>query len=126
MQLGQAVVGLRAEHQIDAALGATGDLLALGLRHAAGDADHEVAAVLAQLGEPAELGEHLLARLFADVAGVEHDEIGIVDGLRRLIAMGRQRIGHAVAVIDIHLTAVGLDEELLGPDFGGVGHGGGE
>ena len=116
-ELRQAVVALGAEHEVDAALGPPGDLLAFGLGHAAGDAHEEIAALGPHFVEPAELGEHLLARLLADMAGIEHDEIGVVDNGRRLIAMGRQRIGHAVAVIDIHLTAVGLNEELLGPEF---------
>ncbi len=38
------------------------------------------------------------------------------------IAVRRQRVGHAVAVIDVHLAPIGLDEEA----FLGVGHGGGE
>ncbi len=46
MQIGQAVIGLRAEHQVHG-FGAAGDLLALGLGDAAGDADDEVAAASA-------------------------------------------------------------------------------
>ena len=42
-QAGQAVIVLRADHQIDRA-GAPDDLFALGLRHAAGDRDQHVAA----------------------------------------------------------------------------------
>src|SRR5690606_14263045 len=33
--------------------------------------------------------------------------------VRRDIAFGRQRVGHALAVVDIHLAAIGLDEDLL-------------
>jgi hypothetical protein len=50
----------------------------------------------------------------ADVAGIEQDKIGFGRVLGRLVTMRRQRVGHAVAVIDIHLTAIGLDEDALG------------
>ena len=42
-QIGQAVIVLRADHQIDRA-GAADDFLALGLRDAAGDRDQHAAA----------------------------------------------------------------------------------
>src|SRR5206468_12209622 len=61
--------------------------------------------------DAAEFGEHLLRRLLADVAGVENDEIGAVRPRRRLVPERSQRFGHARSVIDVHLTAVGLDEE---------------
>ena len=47
-QLGQPVIGLRADHQVDGGLAAH-DLLALGLGDAAGDGDGEVAALGAAL-----------------------------------------------------------------------------
>src|SRR5439155_13640949 len=48
-----------------------------------------------------------------DVAGVEDDEIGAVRPRRRLVPERHQRFGHARSVIDVHLTAVGLDEEAF-------------
>ena len=47
------------------------------------------------------------------MAGVEDDEIGVFDGLRFGEPFGCQNIGHALRVIDIHLTAIGLDENAL-------------
>ncbi len=116
--LGELVVGLRAEHHVHE--GRAGhDLLALGLRDAAGDGDDHAAAVF--LGgltvlldaQAAEFGKDLLRRLLADVAGVQDDHIGPVGGLDRLIAQGSQDIGHTGAVIDVHLAAPGLDEQFL-------------
>ena len=69
------MVGLRAENQIDRR-GAADDLLALGLGDAAGDGDDEIAVVLFQLLQLAELGINLLRGFFTNVAGVEHDQVG--------------------------------------------------
>ena len=85
-QLGQAVIGLRADDDVDERR-ALDQQLALGLRHAAGHGqDHVatggVAPRVAQPAQAAELGEHLLGRLLADVAGVQDDEVGVV-GARR-------------------------------------------
>ena len=41
------------------------------------------------------------------------DHIRIFGGLGFNIALPAQRLGHAFAVIDIHLTAIGLDKQLL-------------
>ena len=99
-RVGQAVVGLRADHQIDDRRAAD-DLLALGLRHAAGDADHHLAArrgaLLLELADAAELGIDLFRRLLADMAGVEQDQVGLLDRVGRDIAVGGQRVGHALA-----------------------------
>src|SRR5690242_21407035 len=73
-EVGQAMVGLRPEHQVDR-LGAPGDLLALGLRDAAGDADHEITPLAAHLGETAELGEHLLGRSEEHTSELSHMSI---------------------------------------------------
>ena len=54
---------------------------ALGLRDAAGDRDQHVAALrgggFLELADAADLGIDLVDRLFADVAGVEDDEVGV-------------------------------------------------
>src|SRR5260370_24257162 len=73
-QLGQPVVGLRPDDDVDGGLTAH-DLLALGLSDAAGDGDGEVAAHGAALelgvAQAAELGLYLLPGMLADVAGGE-------------------------------------------------------
>src|SRR3546814_19033438 len=51
----------------------------------------------------------LFRRLLADVAGVEHDEIGVLAlGCGHDALLGQQ-LGHALAVIDVHLAAEALD-----------------
>ena len=64
--------------------------------------------------KPAELGVDLLGRLLADVAGIEDDEIGSIGIRHGRIAVPRQQAGHPLAVVDIHLTAIGLDVHALG------------
>ena len=112
LHLGQAVIALRADHQIDQRLAAH-DLLALGLRDAAGNADLEIGFLGLQPLVAAQLGIDLFRRLFTDMAGVEQDHVGVVRRRRLDIALPAQRLGHAFAVIDVHLTAIGLDKELL-------------
>jgi hypothetical protein len=65
------VIGLRAHDDID--LGPPRDLSPLGLRHAAGDGNHRILTVLAQ---PPDIRIDFVGRPFADVAGVEHHQIG--------------------------------------------------
>ena len=115
-QLGQAVIALGADHEINGGL-APLYLGAFRLRHAAGDHDPggfpRGGALAAQHAQLAKLGVDLLGRLLADMAGVEHDQvrIGLIGGLP--VALGRQEIGHALPVIDVHLAAIGLDVDLL-------------
>jgi len=52
------------------------------------------------------------------VAGVQEPHVRLFHRIGRDIALRAQRLGHALAVIDVHLAAVGLDEQLLG-----FGHG---
>ena len=109
------MIALRPDDEIDGGR-APNDLGALGLGDAANDGDERGAprggALLFQLAHAAKLGIDLLGRLLADVAGVEYDEVGVLDARRLRIALLRERLRHALAVIDVHLAAVGLDEDL--------------
>ena len=122
--VGQPVVGLRADHQVDDRR-APQDLLAFGLGDAAGDADHHFAAralaLQLQLTDAAELGIDLFRGLLANVAGVEEHQIGLADGVGRDVAALGQRIAHALRVVDVHLAAIGLDEDLSGRRNAGPG-----
>mmetsp|Transcript_23809 Transcript_23809/g.42930 ORF Transcript_23809/g.42930 Transcript_23809/m.42930 type:complete len:289 (+) Transcript_23809:4260-5126(+) len=112
LHLGQAVIALRANHHIDGGLTAH-DLFALGLRNTACDTDFQIGVACFELLETPEFRIDLFRRLFADMASVQQDHIGVV-GLGRLdISLPAQRLGHAFAVIDIHLATIGLDEELF-------------
>jgi len=116
------VIGLRSHDHVD--LGAADDLLTLGLCDAAGDRDHRgLAFVLARVfPQAADVRIDLVGRLFADVAGVEHDEVGGIGVVGRGHALRGHQLGHAVAVIDVHLAAEGLDVEGLGSGLGGCSH----
>jgi len=103
------MVGLGAEYQVHGG-SAAHDLLAFGLSDAAGHRDEEIAVALLEPLQLAELGIDLLGRPLADVAGVEHDEIGGRGILGLPITGAGKNVSHALAVIGIHLTAVGLDK----------------
>ena len=109
---GQAVVALRADHQIDQRHPAQ-DLFAFRLRDAAGDADLQVGVVGLDRAQAAKVGVELFRSFLADMAGVEQHHVRILGPVGRNVAFGAQRLGHAFAVVDVHLAAVGLDEELL-------------
>src|SRR5262249_1418063 len=70
-------------------------------------------ALLVEGGDVAKVGKHLLRRLFADVAGVEDDEIGVIGARRRRVTERRHQFGDARPVVHVHLAAVILDEDLL-------------
>jgi len=106
--LRQAMIVLRADHQVDSA-GAANNLLALGLRHAAGNRDYHLAAIargrLFQFADTTNLGIDLLGSFFADVAGVQDDEIGIFRRRGLGEAFGCQGIRHTMRIVDVHLAA---------------------
>ncbi len=114
-ELRQAMIALRADDEIDDRRAAH-DLGALGLGDAADDGDDRLVAggraLVLQLADAAEVRIDLLGRLLADMAGVEDDEIGILDGVGFGIALRRERLGHALGIIDVHLAAEGADEDL--------------
>ena len=114
---GQAVVGLRADDHAHRGR-AFHDLLALGLRDAARDRDHRRLGLRLALGQAADVRIDLLRRLLADVAGVEHHQIGVLALGRRRNALRIEHLGHALAVIDVHLAAEALDPVGLGRGVG--------
>jgi hypothetical protein len=68
--------------------------------------------VLLRSTQPSEFRKNLFGRLLADVAGVEDDEVGVIDvsGLDK--ALAGQRVRHALGIVDIHLAAIRLDVQL--------------
>ena len=106
--LRQAVIGLRAEHDVH--IGRAGDdLRPLGLGDAAGHRDdggetRRLARRL-DLAQPPEFGEHLLGGLVADMAGVEDDHIRRIRLGCGREADGGENVGHPARIIDVHLTA---------------------
>ena len=113
----QAVIGLRAHDQIDERHPAD-DLVPFGLRHAARNPDLEVRAPGFERFQPAQVRIQLFRRLFPDVAGVQQHHVRVVGTVGFHIPFGAHRLGHALAVIDVHLAAIGLDEKPLRRLFG--------
>ena len=115
------MIGLRSEHQIHDRRPAQ-HFLALGLCDAAGHAEEKLPPFrgrrLLEGTQAAQLRIDLLARLFANMAGVQDNEIGVAGILGLGVAQGRQCIGHTNGVVDVHLAAVGLDVEFLGHGSG--------
>jgi len=108
-QLRQMMIALWPDHDVDHRRAAY-DLLALGLRHAARDGDLHRAArargfVLGD-AQPAELGIDLFRGLLPNVAGIEDDEVGILRARRLHESFRRQRIHHALRIVDVHLAAI--------------------
>jgi hypothetical protein len=108
---GQAVIGLRPDHDFHRRR-ARHDFLALGLGDAAGHRDQRHAAIVT--AQAADIGIDLFGGLFADMAGVEHDQIGAIALGRGGHALGGEQFGHALAVIDVHLAAEALDVKRPG------------
>ena len=108
-QLRQMMVTLRTDHDIDHRRAAD-DLLALGLRDAAGDRDAHVAAIARGFvlddAQAPELRVNLLGGLFADVAGVENHQVRVIHAGGLDKAFRCQRVHHALRIVDIHLTTI--------------------
>ena len=108
-QLRQMVIALRADHDVDRRRAAD-DLVAFGLRDAAGHRDVHLAAIARGFvlddAQPSQFRVDFLGRLFADVAGVEDHQIRIVDACGLDKAFRRQRVHHALRIVDVHLTAI--------------------
>ena len=108
------MIGLWAQHEVNCRLAAD-KLFAFGL----GDATcygnrHPAAGGLFHLLQLAKFGIDLFGRLFADVAGVEDDKVGVFGPINRRIAEGAQDITHAFGIIYVHLAAIGPDKETFG------------
>jgi len=111
-QFRQPVQGLRAEHQVHERR-ALDDRLAFLRGHAAAHADDDFAAFVLQALPHAQLAEHLFLRLFADGAGIDQDDVGVVRGIGQFQAIaGGKHVGHLGRVVLVHLATVGLDVEL--------------
>ena len=71
-------------------------------------------ALLLEHAQPAELGKDLFRRLFADVAGIEDDDVRVFDRVGRGDSPARPGSdSHAGGIVGVHLAAVGFDEGFL-------------
>ena len=93
------MIVLRSDDKVDRGRPAD-DFFAFGLGDATGNGDQDPPIVggriLFQPAHAAELGIDLLGRLFADVAGVENDEIGVFGARGLDIAFRRQGVRHTL------------------------------
>ena len=82
------VVG--AEHDVDVRRPLAHELAVL-LGQAAADRDLQLGPALLQRLQPAEVPVELVVGVLADAAGVEHDDVGDVEVVGRLHAVGREQ-----------------------------------
>ena len=112
-ELRQAMIALRADDNVDRGLAAQ-DLPSLGLSDAAGDDQHRPAALalafLLELAQLAKLGIDFLRRAFANVTGVEDDEVRVFDAHSLVVPRPGGEVPHSLGVIDVHLASERLDE----------------
>jgi hypothetical protein len=81
------------------------------LRHAPGNANHELGASALQQPEASHLAPELVLGLLADAAGVEQDHVGLVRLGARPVARCAQHLADAIGVVLIHLAAEGDDAD---------------
>ena len=115
-QARQIAVGVGPGHDIDA-VGPFDQLFAQTLGHAADDAHHQprtFAPVALHLGQPA---PDALLGVVADRTGVDEYDIGLVDPVRIDVTLALHDGDDRLGVADVHLTAVGLDEQPASRSF---------
>ena len=102
------MIALGSDHNIDRGLAAQ-DLRPLRLGDTARDDQRRPAArpaaFLLELTQLAEFGKDLFRRAFADMAGVENDEFGVLDPAGFPVASLGGEIAHPLGVIDVHLAS---------------------
>jgi hypothetical protein len=100
------------EHDVDVR-DAAEQLGALLLRDAAGHREHHAGALFLERLHRAEEREELVLGLLAHAARVDDDEICELRVLGPLVALSREDLLDATAVVHVHLAAVRLDEIAL-------------
>ena len=88
--------------------------LAVLLGEAAADRDLQVGPRVLQRLQSAEVAVELVVGVLADAARVEHDDVGGVEVVGRLHAVGREQPGDPLGVVLVHLAPVGAHEEAAG------------
>ena len=104
---GQAVDAVHAEDQVDVGVALAQLLHDVGLLgHAAANADDEARVLLFQLFQRTYVAENTLLGMFAHGAGVEKDEVGMLNVIAQAKADILQNALDLLAVIDVLLAAV--------------------
>ena len=114
---GQAMQGLRAEHDVHIG-GTSADVVPLLGGDAAAHADHQTGFVCLELFPATQLVKHLLLRFFADGAGVEQQNVCLF-GLfgKRVAIAGIQQVGHFGRVVLVHLATPGFNVKFFAHCF---------
>jgi len=105
------VVG--AEHDIDMT-GPLADRVPVLLGETSADHDLETRSGGLDRLEVTEGAVELVVGVLADAAGVEDDDVGVIERGGGLHAVGLEQPGDALGVVLVHLTPEGADQVLLG------------
>jgi len=81
------------------------------LGEAATDRDLQLRSPLLELLEPPEMAVELVVGVLPDTAGVQHDDVGRLEIVGRLHAVGNQQPRDPLGVVLVHLAAVRAYEE---------------
>ena len=104
---GQTVDAVHAEHQINIWVALTQLFDNMGLlRHTAADADHQAGVLLLELFQCAHVAENALLGVFAHGAGVEQNQVGVLDVITQTVADILQNTADLFTVVDVLLAAV--------------------
>ena len=112
-QLGKRPVAVGADHQVEHAR-LIEQLGTQMLGHASGDSDHQGRVAPLEPREVAEPPEDPLLGVLADRAGVEHHRVGVLGALGEAHAGAQEHARHHLAVGQVHLAAIGLEEHAHG------------
>ena len=110
-ELGQGVDAVHAKDEVNigVALAQLFDDMLL-VRHAAAQTDHQAGLFLLQALERADVAEDALLGVFTHGAGVEEDQVGIFGLIAEAVADIDEDALDALAIVDVLLAAVAVDE----------------
>ena len=91
------------------------------LRQAAAHGDLHALVGALDRRELAEVTVQAVGSIFANRAGVEHDQVGLGAFLSANVAVSLQQAGHSFGVVHVHLAAESAHFVGAGAGFGGLG-----
>ena len=120
--------GVALDRGFQVALAAGAQLIhnMLLLRHAAAYPDDQAGVLFLQLFQRADIAEHALFRMFAHSAGIEQDQICLLDGITDAEADVHQHAAYLLTIVHVLLAAIaahigkGRGIISLGDDGGGI------
>ena len=114
-ELRQAVQRLRPENHVYPRRAAK-DIFPFLARNTPADGNPHARAEFLQFADAPQIGKRFFLRLFADGAGDDHDEIGVVRFSNAFVPLGAHEVDDARGVIVVHLAA-----EAAQVDFFSIG-----